>query len=246
MKKVCWNITSRCNKNCIYCFKFNKPDLSLDDNKSILIKLKTLGIKKIMWSGGEPYIYDKFIDLLKYSHDNGIYNCVNTNASLLTESNLKNNIQYVDKIIISLDFIDDEENLKYGIGDNYYNHVSKLLKLIRVYNKNIKIQINTVVFRQNYKKLSYIIEELEKYDIDVWKLMRFFPIRGMSLKNKDQLFVSDNDFQKIMDFFSKYNTDIKIKFNDLKDIKKKHYIVLSSGDLIESENGVDLKVDELV
>ena len=60
IKKVCWNITSRCNKNCIFCFKFNKKDISLEKNKKILQKLKKLGVEKITWSGGEPYMYAEF------------------------------------------------------------------------------------------------------------------------------------------------------------------------------------------
>ena len=48
MKKVCWNITSKCNRKCKYCFKFNREDLSLESNLLILDKLIYYKVDKIV------------------------------------------------------------------------------------------------------------------------------------------------------------------------------------------------------
>lgn len=242
-EKVCWNITSKCNRNCCYCFKFLEDDLSLNENIEILNRLADNNVKKITWAGGEPYLYNDLVTLLKISKEKGIINYVNTNATLLNISNLEEKIKYVDKIIISLDFIDDKKNMKYGIGQNYYNHISELLKIIKKVNKNIKIQINTVLFSNNFSDIDNIYKDLNKYDIDYWKIIRFLPIRGKSLKAKHKLSISDNQYQNI---FNKYNckkAKFKIKIHGNNEMEKAHIIVLSSGKIVCSENGNDKIID---
>ena len=241
--KVCWNITSTCNKNCKYCFKFNKEDLSLEDNKRILNNLIDRNVEKIVWSGGEPYLYKGLKELLKISKDHGIKNYVNTNATLLNNDNIKENIEYVDRLIISLDFIDESLNNKYGIGENYYEHIKKILKIVKKIKPEIEIKINTVVFKGNIDKLEEVYNELLEYDIDYWKLIRFFPIRGKSLKEKD-LSITDEEFTEVMNKFRNRKQNFEIVIHGLKDMKERHIIILSSGKLVYSEGGEDIESAE--
>ena len=87
--KVCWNITSRCNKNCKYCFKFNKKDLSLEENKKILENLVERKVTRIAWTGGEPYLYEDLKELLKLSKQHNILNDLHIQCFLLNFHHLK-------------------------------------------------------------------------------------------------------------------------------------------------------------
>lgn len=241
--KVCWNITSRCNKNCKYCFKFNQKDLTLEENKKILNNLTKRGITNIRWSGGEPYLYPDLKELLKLSKEKGFINYVNTNASLLNENNLKENIENVDRIIISLDFINENENQKYEIGENYYAHVKSLLQIIKKVKPSIQVQVNTVLFKGSTDKLEELYEDLKKYDIDCWKLIRFFPVRGKALE--EDLSITDEEFLEIVDKFkNRDNQDFKIVIHGNKEMSERHIIILSSGKLVYSENCKDIEVEE--
>ena len=45
--KVCWNITSKCNRNCKYCFKFNKDDLQHIKNTNIMARDANNGLFEV-------------------------------------------------------------------------------------------------------------------------------------------------------------------------------------------------------
>lgn len=240
--KVCWNITSKCNKDCIYCFKFNEYDSTHEENKEILNYLIQNNVDRINWSGGEPFLYSNLTELLAIGKKNEIFNCVNTNASLLNIDNLKEKLSNVDKLIISLDFVDDELNKENGMGVNYYKHLTEILPKIKEFNNKLIIQITTVVFSKNIELLGNIYKELKKYNIDCWKLIRFFPIRGKALDNKNNLSITDNEFDEVRNKFKNAQQDFKINVDDFDETCKQIFIVLSSGKIIKSENGVDKEV----
>lgn len=242
MKKVCWNITSKCNRNCKYCFKFNKEDLSFEDNLLILDKLINYKVNNIVWAGGEPFLYENLNKLLKISHEHNILNYVNTNATTLNIDNIKDKLMYVDKIIISLDFVNDKLNEINGIGKDYFKHVKKIIKEIRKVNKNIKIQINTVLFKNNINLIDELYNELLNMDINYLKLIRFFPVRGVAQNSKD-LAITDLEFDNIYVKYSDTKQTFKIIIHDTKEMNKKHFIILSSGQLVCSKNGKDIIIE---
>lgn len=245
IKKICWNIISKCNKNCSYCFRFYEDCLSYEDNQKVLNKLFEMGVKEIVWSGGEPLLYKDIIKLLNESKNMGIYNSVITNASLLNKDNISNYLKYIDKLIVSLDFVDDYKNKENGIGANYYKHLSEILSLAKEVNKDILIQVNTVAFSKNYKHIKALMLELKKYEINNWKIIRFIPIRGKALTNKNDLSITDEQFEKLLKEINNTEKNFKVIINDNKDMLKTHYIVLSSGKLVKSINGNDIFIDYL-
>ena len=243
---VCWNITSKCNKNCNYCFKFNEPDLSLENNIKILHKLKDMGVVRIAWTGGEPYMYEDITTLIKLSHELGIKNYVNTNASFLTPENLDEKLKYLDRLIISVDFVDDSLNLENNIGKDYYKHVSELIPEINKRFPNLELQINTVVYRNNIDLIDDVYKEISKYPISRWKLIKFFPIRGKAYDEKIIYHISQEEFNKIKDRYKDTKNNFDIILHDNNDMSKNHYIIISSGSLISSEDTVDeIKIEKL-
>lgn len=64
-------ITSRCGRGCIHCSsnasESQVKELDYNDVKRILLEAKQLGIKSIVFTGGEPCLYDKIQDLIIFA-----------------------------------------------------------------------------------------------------------------------------------------------------------------------------------
>ena len=67
-KKVCWNITTKCNQNCKYCHRFKEiKELSFEENKQILEKLIKDGITNITWTRRRGSPISEFNSIIKIS-----------------------------------------------------------------------------------------------------------------------------------------------------------------------------------
>ena len=84
--------------------------------------------------------------------------------------------------------------------------------------------------------------ELLKYNINYWKLIRFFPIRGKAIEEND-LGVTDEEFIEIRKNFQDRKQNFEIVINGETELKERHVIVLSSGRLVYSEDGEDKELD---
>ena len=66
-----------------------KKDLTTTEVKKILTKIKKLGIKRFVLSGGEPFLRQDIIQLIKHGRKKGLEILVNTNGSIITEEQIK-------------------------------------------------------------------------------------------------------------------------------------------------------------
>jgi MoaA/NifB/PqqE/SkfB family radical SAM enzyme len=89
------DVTDQCNLNCNYCYwKAEKNAsvnaMSLTDGEKILEKLKSCGVRSIVWSGGgEPLVNPAFLQLLQKAHDLGFAGGLFTNGTLLYQIDIK-------------------------------------------------------------------------------------------------------------------------------------------------------------
>lgn len=240
-KRVCWNITTKCNQNCKYCHRFlGINDLTYEENKEILNNLIKDGVNNITWTGGEALLYPNLKELLKISQENGIKNKLITNGMVLAQNeNMREILDYLDSLTLSLDTINDDTNEELGRGRNHFEEVKTILDYVK--GKSLKVNINTVVSKKNINEMEQLGEFLNNYNISKWKFFKFMPLRETAEKNKDEFAITDAEFEKTKNVFRNFGNIGETDFRQEKDMEDKYTLLIANGDIIKTEHGVDVK-----
>ena len=240
-KRVCWNITTKCNQNCKYCHRFlGINDLTYEENKEILNNLIKDGVNNITWTGGEALLYPNLKELLKISQENGIKNKLITNGMVLAQNeNMREILDYLDSLTLSLDTINDDTNEELGRGRNHFEEVKTILDYVK--GKSLKININTVVSKKNINEMEQLGEFLNNYNISKWKFFKFMPLRETAEKNKDEFAITDTEFEQTKNVFRNFGNIGETDFRQEKDMEDKYTLLIANGDIIKTEHGVDVK-----
>lgn len=240
-KRVCWNITTKCNQNCKYCHRFlGINDLTYEENKKILNNLIKDGVNNITWTGGEALLYPNLKELLKISQENGIKNKLITNGMVLAQNeNMREILDYLDSLTLSLDTINDDTNEELGRGRNHFEEVKTILDYVK--GKSLKVNINTVVSKKNINEMEQLGAFLNNYNISKWKFFKFMPLRETAEKNKDEFAITDAEFEKTRNVFRHFGNIGETDFRQEKDMEDKYTLLIANGDIIKTEHGVDVK-----
>jgi len=83
-----WDMTSRCNFSCPFCYIKNNnvsKEISFSDVRNILDELISEGLFEAYLSGGECLLLEDFIDIYSYLKEKGVFITIFTNGSLIDE-----------------------------------------------------------------------------------------------------------------------------------------------------------------
>lgn len=236
IRSVNWHVTMNCNYKCRFCFYKNMSGEfdDMDKAESKLKVLKSHGIEKINFAGGEPLLYKGLNDLMKLAKNMGFTVSIVTNASLLNEKNIQDFASYVDWIGISVDSADEMIGKKLGRGyGNHVKHVMEVVKLIHQY--GIKLKINTTVMKPNYSEnMKSFIESVAP---DRWKVFQFIHMKGQNDDAID-LAITKEEFE----MFKQINGNLILKSNTTPvfeadvDMIDSYFIIGPDGNIIVSHN----------
>ena len=102
--------TTACNLRCPECPSglraFTRPTGNLKEDffKQTIDELYKELLYLIFYFQGEPYINPKFLDMVKYANQKGIYTITSTNGHFLNDENARKTIESgLDRLIISVD-----------------------------------------------------------------------------------------------------------------------------------------------
>ncbi|MEM3796084.1 MAG: radical SAM protein, partial [Archaeoglobaceae archaeon] len=102
---IVWNITNRCNLNCLHCYaraNTRLKELSTEECKKIVNELAEFGVPVILFSGGEPLLREDIFEIAEYARDRNIKIVLSTNGTLIDET-LADKLRVFDYVGISLD-----------------------------------------------------------------------------------------------------------------------------------------------
>jgi len=168
-KNIKWDFTAKCNLKCIHCIVGNNhiekglKDISIGERKTIVDNLASGDVTGITFLGGEPLMTnDDIFSVSRYAASKGISTTLVTNGTLLDQTRidkvLYSGIKYVT---VSLDGASSNTHDLIR-GDNTFEktvyNLNKLISNIKACGINIKIKVNTVLNRINYREIEQMID----------------------------------------------------------------------------------------
>lgn len=241
---VCWNITNKCNEHCRFCYRDQTSiDLDFEDRKIVIDKVADAGIRKLTFAGGEPLMVSEIQELILYAKKKNLLVSMTTNGILLEGKLLNFCIHNLDWLTLSLDGATTEIQNRMSRNPNHVMQVKKILSIISQKNTKCKLKINSVISKVNKDYIEEIANLILKYPIVRWKLFQFVPLREASKKNKEEFFISDEEFYQTVEkaeAFLKEHKDI-ISVSDRLNIEKAYLVIFPNGD-IKNSSGLQDRV----
>ena len=115
---IVWNITNRCNLNCLHCHQSStlnpsEKELTTPEALQIIDKLSDAGLSILTFSGGEPLIQPDFLlAFLKVSKKKNIHTVLDTSGYAPWRV-FKRAMGHVDLFLYDLKIMDNENHRKY-------------------------------------------------------------------------------------------------------------------------------------
>lgn len=165
---IVWNITRRCNLNCIHCYSdsHNIPyseELSTCEAKKTIDNLAAFKVPAVLFSGGEPLLRADIFELADYAKGLNLRCVLSTNGTLIDKSRAekikKAGFSYVG---ISLDGIGETNDFFRGQKGAFEKTVNAFRNCIEI---NQKVGLRLTLTKHTLRDLHKIFDFIEKENI---------------------------------------------------------------------------------
>jgi MoaA/NifB/PqqE/SkfB family radical SAM enzyme len=236
-----FHVTCECSQECPYCWgpqDIENP-MTTPAAKKIIRKIKDVGAKRIVFTGGDPLKRKDVGGLIRYAKNSGLEVALSTTGDELSAAFLRWNGAYIDLISLPIDGSTEKINSKTK-EKGHLSAVLRAMELLKKYPK-IDVKICTPVTKHNIKDLPNILEIAEKYKSKTtarvfYNIFQTFPRSQNEVKWKE-LVVNNREFGVLKRKLSG-RKKIKINFLDHKTLDKLYLMIFPNGNLVipEGEN----------
>lgn len=197
--------TTACNLRCPECPSglraFTRPTGNLKENffRDTIDELYKDLLYLIFYFQGEPYINPKFLDMVKYASDKGIYTITSTNGHFLNDDNAKKTIESgLDRMIISVDGTTQEVYENYRKAGNLETVLQGARNVVK-WKKKLKSKTPHLIFQ-------FLVVRPNEHQIDeVYRLAEEIGIDEVKLKTAQVYdYEKGNDLIPTLDKYARY------------------------------------------
>ncbi len=200
------SITNKCNLRCKSCDQWKtdpklfSQELSTKEWFSVIDSAAKMHTHIITITGGEPLLRQDIFQILERIHKKRMSTHFCTNGALLNNNEI-NKMMYSPPKSISISIDGHEPKINNELrGKNCFNTIIKNIKLLKEKIPNIKIGINFVMSKKNYRNMDQMVALSQNLDVDQ---LNIIPIhtnlrhRNKPLKSFGDLLFTKEDVPKI-------------------------------------------------
>lgn len=197
-------LTGRCDMKCLYCHAgeknmacYNQDELPHGRWLEIIEECKSLGVKNFIFTGGEPFLYQRWPELVKACGKETRV-VFSTNGKHFSDTNLDilSDLPQVNEFRTSIDGLATNDIIR--DGSSYVESLENIRRLKRKF-PDKKVMIQTVIYQQNLLEIPVLYQTLKDIGIYCWRLSQLWKtVRTES--NRDILDFSD--YERMFDFFT--------------------------------------------
>ena len=183
--EIAWEITSDCNLRCQHCFVndakalFRNQDLTTEKCLSIIDQFKKLGVYLIIFSGGEPFLRNDFLDIIEHTKNNNISVVIHTNSLLLNDEIITrlNSLLHpqMDILQISLDGSTKETHETIRGRHTFEKTIDSIKRILQT---NIKLRVHFTPTKFNVIELPDTYSLCSALEVTYFGLSDFLELRG--------------------------------------------------------------------
>lgn len=240
---VAWEITHRCNANCIHCYSNSSihvnsdSDLSTKESIAVIDQLADAGVLVLAFSGGEPLLRPDWRELVGHAIARGLSVNIGTNGSSITEQ-IADEIKRIGikSVTVSID------SHKANVHD-YFRQLSglheKALKAIKLLlDRNVRVVVGFTPTRLNWQDGKGVIELAYNIGANAVNLSEYVPAgRGGT-----DLALKPEELHKVLldwiEYREEYKGKMEIMWHDCRvgllvsEGEKRNYVGCGAGRLV--------------
>lgn len=195
---VNFHLYAPCNLACGFCFATFEDvagQIGIEDQLRLLEALRSAGVEKINFAGGEPTIYRHFGAVLRHARALGFTTSVITNGARLARV-LREQADDLDWVGLSVDSADERIQAELGRGRG--GHIQRSLALVEAARgSGVRIKLNTVVTSLTWREdMSPLVRGIRP---ERWKVFQVLPVDGQNDTSVAPLLVSTDQFRAFVD-----------------------------------------------
>jgi heme b synthase len=203
VKWIAWEITRRCNLNCVHCRSSSKlevkdhPDFSFDEAKRVLDDISSFAQPVVVLSGGEPLLRKDVFDIAAYGTEKGLRMCLATNGTLVTEE-ICHNIKESGIRMVSLSL----DGASAAVHDDFRNQIGAFegtIKAAGLFRKHgIEFLINSSFTKRNQEEVPKIYKLAKELGATAWYMFMIVPTgRGQDILAE---LISPEDYEELLNW----------------------------------------------
>jgi len=182
--------------------------MSVENFKKIINEISETGFYVQLFFQGEPYLNKKLGEMIEFAQSKNIYVSVSTNGNLISAKNIEKLMEHApDKIIFSLDGLDEKSYQNYRVGGTFKQADEALQLLVENKRKlNLKkpfVELQFIVMKQNEHLLDDVSTYSKKRFVDrlVFKRMQISSyenaLKFLPTKNEHSRYILKNGSYEI-------------------------------------------------